>query len=103
MGWVVYFFGYTADEEQLWLISRLVDLGDPEPGTSYTFDMLVGNPGTFNNPAPSEELLEWGSLQVNFTDCNSGLFVLESTTQLKISEVTKLAGIDGTECLEATE
>lgn len=103
VGWVVYFFGYTADEEQLWLISELVDLDNPEPGVSYTINMLVGNPGTFDNPAPSQDLLEWGTLQVNFNDCNSGTFVLQSLTQLKISEVTKLAGIDGTQCQVAAE
>ena len=81
VGWVVYFFGYTADEEQLWLISELNDVGDPEPGASLTFNMKVGNPGTFNNPAPSEELLDWGSLQINFADCGSGLFVLESAKE----------------------
>ena len=103
VGWVVYFFGYTADEEQLWLISELTDVGDPEPGVSYDFNMLVGNPGTFNNPAPSTDLLPWGSLQINFDDCGSGTFVLESATQLKISEATKLAGIDGTQCTSSAD
>ena len=103
VGWVVYFFGYTADEEQLWLISELSDVGDPEPGVSYEFNMLVGNPGTFNNPSPSTNLLPWGSLQINFDDCGSGTFVLESATQLKISAATKLAGIDGTQCQTAVE
>lgn len=98
VGWVVYFFGYTDDQEQLWLISELIDVGDPELDKSYEFNMKVGNPGTFNDPTPSDELVDWGSLQINFSDCSTGFFVLESPTQLKISNVVKLAGIDGTQC-----
>lgn len=100
VGWVIYFFGYTPDEERLWLVSRVANIGDPVPGQSYPLEMLVGTPGTFGNPSPPADLEEWGTLQVNFDDCNSGFFVLESAkfSLLKISNVTKLVGIDGAEC-----
>jgi hypothetical protein len=101
VGWVIYFFGYTPDEEQLWLVSRVADIGDPELDKSYSLQMLVGTPGTFNNPSPPEQLVDWGTLEINFTDCNNGLFVLESPTLslLKISSVSKIVGVDGAGCV----
>ncbi len=101
-GWVVYFFGYTPDEEQLWLISETKDIGDPIPGQSYSLQMKVGTPGTFNNPSPPAQLVDWGSLQVNFDDCNNGFFALESPSfnLFKLSDSVKLVGIDGAECVD---
>jgi hypothetical protein len=98
VGWVIYFFGYTPGGEQLWLISDLVDVGEPEPGRSYSFVMSVGQGGTFEMPAPPDTLQEWGTLQVNFTDCGSGTFVLEAPGLLKISEVVKIIDVEGTQC-----
>jgi hypothetical protein len=103
VGWIVYFFGYTPDEEQLWLISaEPIDVGEVIPGQIITTQMKVGTPGTFNNPSPSTELADWGSLQMNFDDCNKGIFVLESLnlSLLKISNVGKLVGVDGTACVD---
>ena len=103
VGWIVYFFGYTPDEEQLWLISaEPIDVGEVIPGQIITTQMKVGTPGTFNNPSPSTELADWGSLQMNFDDCNKGIFVLESSSLslLKISNVGKLVGVDGTACVD---
>lgn len=101
-GWVVYFFGYTADEEQLWLISETMDIGDPVPGQSYSLQMKVGLPGTFNSPTPPDQLIDWGGLQMNFDDCNKGFFVLESPSfnLLKLSNAVKLVGVDGSQCVD---
>ena len=99
-GWVVYFFGYTPDQEQLWLISETKDIGDPVPGQSYSLQMKVGTPGTFNDPTPPDQLVDWGSLQMNFDDCNKGFFVLESTTLLKLSDGVKIVGVDDSLCVD---
>lgn len=99
VGWVIWYFGYTPEGEQLWLISDLLELGEPEFGTTYTFTMNVGEGGTFDMPAPPSTLLDWGTLQVQFADCGSGTFVLESPDLLKTSEVVKLVGVDGTQCV----
>jgi len=102
VGWIIYFFGYTPDGENLWLVSDVNDIGDPVPGQSYNLQMLVGTPGTFNNPSPPAQLVQWGTLQIIFTNCTEGLMVLESTslTLLKISNVVKLVGIDGSQCVD---
>ena len=102
-GWIVYFFGYTQDAEQLWLISaEPTDVGEVIPGQSISIPMKVGTPGTFNNPSPPGDLEDWGSLQMNFDDCNGGVFVLESSrfNLLKISNIAQIVGVDGTECVD---
>ena len=99
VGWVIWYFGYTPEGEQLWLISDLLELGEPELDRAYTFTMNVGEGGTFDMPAPPSTLLDWGTLEVLFTDYGNGTFVLESSNLLKISEVVKLVGVDGTQCV----
>lgn len=98
-GWIVYYYGYTPDQERLWLVSDVTDIGEPVISQSYPLQMKQGIPGTFASPSPSEELVHWGSLNVNFDSCNAGTFVLESATQLKIAEVIKIIGVDGVECV----
>ena len=103
-GWVVFFFGYTADEEQLWLVSETTDIGDPELNTTYELQMKVGTPGTFNSPSPPDQLVDWGVLSLNFEDCNRGIFSLLSPSSsfglFKISNAVKLAGVDGAQCVD---
>ena len=101
-GWVVYFFGYTADQEQLWLISETLDIGDPEPNKTYELKVKVGTPGTFNSPSPPDQLVDWGLLEMNFEDCNRAIFSLQSASfnLFKLSNGVKLVGIDGAQCVD---
>lgn len=101
-GWIIYYYGYSPDVQRYWLASEVIDIGDPVLDQSYVMKMMVGEPGSFNNPTPSDQLTEWGTLTVNFESCSKGLFVLESPDLqlLKISEVIKIVGIDGTECVD---
>lgn len=71
-GWVIYFFGYTKDNQRLRLISELVDVGDLVYGQAYIFNMLVGIPGSFGMPTPSDQLEVWGTLQMVLNTCTSG-------------------------------
>ena len=98
-GWIVYFYGYSSDGERLWLVSDPTDIGEPVLDKSYTLQMKEGIPGSFNSPTPSEQLVDWGTLGVNFQDCNKALFVLESSSLLKISESIKIIGVNGAECV----
>ena len=98
VGWLIYYFGYSADNMRLWLISNIVDIEDLQFGQAYEFTMLVGEPGSFGVPSPSEELEEWGTLDVELDDCENGLFTLDGVDGLKVSEVQKVVGVEGTSC-----
>jgi hypothetical protein len=97
-GWLIYYFGYSTDEDRLWLVSNLVVIGDLEFGKEYEFSMLVGTPGSFAEPTPSSELRPWGILGISITDCVSGVFILDGIDGIKKSNVTKLIGVEGTSC-----
>lgn len=97
-GWLIYFFGYSATGEHLWITSDLVDLDQVVFGQPVEFPMLVGVPGTFGNPTPSTELEPYGTLSVIFDSCTSGEFTLNGLDGEKVSNVVKLVGVEGTQC-----
>jgi len=98
VGWLIYYFGYSADGNRLWLISNLIDIENLVFGQAYEFTMLVGIPGSFDMPTPSANLETWGTLQVLLTDCVSGIFILNGVDGMKTHDVSKLIGIEGTSC-----
>jgi hypothetical protein len=102
VGWIIYYFGYSPDGNHYWLVSEVSEIGDPVLDQSYYMKMMVGTPGSFNSPTPSDQLVEWGQLAVNFESCSKGVFVLESTSLqlLKISSVIKIIGVDGAGCVD---
>ncbi len=95
-GWLIYYFGYSADSNFLWLISDLVKLDQLIPGVPFELSMFIGKPGTFD--APTNELTPYGSLSVMFDTCTSGQFILDGLDGKKTSNVVKLVGVDGTSC-----
>lgn len=97
-GWLIYFFGYSADGDRLWLVSNLLDIENLVLGQAYEFTMLVGTPGSFDRPTPSADLETWGTLQVTLAGCVSGVFVLNGVDGMKTSNVTQLIGIEGSSC-----
>jgi len=97
-GWLIYYFGYSADGNFLWLTSNLVKLDLLVWGEPFELNMLVGNPGTFEVPTPSDELTPYGSLSVTFDTCTTGQFILDGLDGLKTSNVIKIVGVDGTRC-----
>jgi len=99
VGWLIYFFGYTEDGERLWVTSELVQLDQLLFGEPFDFPMLVGVPGTFDDPTPSSGLIEYGTLTVIFNSCTTGLFTLDGPDGIKASQVVKLVGVEGTTCL----
>jgi len=97
-GWLIYFFGYSADGNFRWLISNLVTLDLLIAGEPFELDMSVGKPGTFEAPTPGNELLPYGTLSVRFDTCTTGQFILDGLDGLKTSNVIKAIGVDGTSC-----
>jgi hypothetical protein len=97
-GWLIYYFGYGIDGGFLWLVSDLVTLDQLIFGTPFELEMFIGKPGTFYNPAPSSDLMSYGKLSVDFDTCTTGQFILNGLNGEKISNVSKLIGIDNTDC-----
>ena len=97
-GWLIYYFGYSAEGEFLWLISNLVKLDELILGEPFELSMLIGTPGTFDEPTPSSELTPYGTLSVRFDTCTSGQFILDGLDGKKTSNVIKIVGVDGTNC-----
>ncbi len=99
-GWLIYFFGYSADGQRLWLVSNIVPIDQVEFGMAYEFSMLVGTPGSFEQPTPSSQLIAWGTLQVILNGCFTGVFTLDGTDGMKVSNAQKIVGVDTTSCSE---
>jgi hypothetical protein len=97
-GWLIYFFGYSADGKFMWLISNLVKLDELILGEPFLLPMLIGKPGTFEMPTPSDELTPYGILSVTLDSCTTGQFVLDGLDGKKTSNVIKLVDVDGTDC-----
>lgn len=97
-GWLLYYFGYSTAGELLWLASDLVTLDQLVFGQPFEFPMLIGVPGTFNNPSPAAELQPYGTLSVIFDSCTAGEFTLTGPDGTKISSVVKLVGVEDTQC-----
>jgi hypothetical protein len=97
-GWLIYYFGYSAEGEFLWLISNPVKLDKLILGDPFELAMLIGKPGTFDEPTPSSELTPYGILSVRFDTCTSGQFILDGLDGKKTSNGIKIVGVDGTNC-----
>lgn len=98
IGWLIYFFGYSADGNRLWLVSNLIPIDEVVLGQEYEFSMLVGTPGSFTMPTPSDQLIAWGILKIVLNDCVSGVFTLDGADGLKVANVIKVSGVNGTSC-----
>ncbi|MFC1689184.1 DNRLRE domain-containing protein [Pseudomonadota bacterium] len=97
-GWLFYYFGYSSEGTFLWLVSEVFVLEDLVYGVPFELDMWVGVPGTFTEP--STELQRYGTLSVRFDSCETGQFILTGLEPDKTSNVIKLAGVDGTTCVD---
>jgi len=97
-GTVVFFYGYTADGYQLWLVSESFT-DELAFGETLEITMYEGNGGTWEEPAPSAVALTiWGSLKITFDSCNAGRFDLDGVDGVKTTSQVKLAGIMDAGC-----
>ncbi len=97
-GTVLFFYGYTASGQRLWLISETLTDG-------FAFEqvldlqMFEGQGGTFDQPAASSDALsEWGRLKGLFDACGTGRFALHGKDGVKTTYQIKLAGITNADC-----
>lgn len=94
---VVYFYGYRDDGEPLWLIgvsSEPIIAGKP---ANITMNVTSG--GRFGGfTAADVTATEWGTLQINFTDCENASATLSGLDGEQDFDLVLLAGIDGLGC-----
>lgn len=97
-GTIIYFYGSDQHGNRLWLISDLIQ-GAFGPGTVTEVAMYESTGGTFGSPVPSARGLSvWGTLIIEFTDCNNAIATLSGVDGDKVSQLIKLAGVAGTSC-----
>ena len=97
-GTVLFFYGYTAEGQRLWLISETFSA---DFGFEQVLDLTMyeGEGGTFGQPAPSAEALsEWGRLKALFDACGSSRLALHGEDGVKATYQVKLAGITDADC-----
>ena len=97
-GWLIYYFGYSSGQNFMWLVSDLVRLDQLVLGEPFEMNLLIGTPGTFEQPTPSTELKPYGTLSVQFDSCTTGVFIIDGADGRKTSNVVKIVGVDGTIC-----
>jgi murein DD-endopeptidase MepM/ murein hydrolase activator NlpD len=102
-GTIVYFYGSDSRGNRVWLISGLIP-GEIETGTAIEVQMFESSGGVFPSPVQSSRgLSAWGTLIVVFSDCNNGQTTLNGVDGVKVSQVTKLAGVAGASCVAGDE
>ncbi len=106
-GFLLYYYGYKANTngEALWLISSL----GPKTinkGEMFTLDMFsgfVGNGGSLTTKpnTVNSGTIVWGSAEVVFDTCNSGVIKLTNNNGINVTHnISLIAGIDEVECRE---
>lgn len=96
-GAVVMYYGFDTSGDRLWLIGGPFD-GRLEVGSRVTGDLLKATSGTFGEPAPSNQLVKWGTIAIEPLSCNEMNFTLDIRDGHKFSETVRLAGVIGLEC-----
>lgn len=97
VGTIVYYYGFSASGERLWLVSNVIT--DPLGTTPVSVTLFEAQGGTFASPAPSaESLSEWGTLTLSFSDCDHARFEISGSDGEKTSNTVRLAGISGQVC-----
>lgn len=94
-GLLVYFYGYTADGEQLWVLSDVQPFSLNEP---LRLELLGARDGQFDAPVPPAELTTWGHLDITFESCTQAtarLEGLDGTDDQSLIMFAPIAGLPG--------
>jgi len=93
----IFFFGYAANGERLWLLAGPIQ-SQPVIGEPLTLTVLEGEGGVGDFNVPTENLFEWGTLEVTFESCTTGSYSISGTDGSKSADVTLLARLVGIDC-----
>ena len=93
---VVSFYGYKDNSERLWLIGAYS--GQVQMGESLVIDMVFTAGGSFGG-FNTEDITEhtWGTLSIEFENCNNATATLDGIDGRQTMNITKLAGLQGSE------
>ncbi|MEE4172742.1 MAG: hypothetical protein V2I57_00640 [Xanthomonadales bacterium] len=93
----LYFFGYTDDGEQQWLVAFSDDA--PRWGEPVEFDVFSTSGGSFNDFDPSKvETVPWGSITLRLISCEVGELLMQGPSGTKWMTLTRLADTVGSPC-----
>lgn len=96
-GAVIYYYGFDAHGNRLWMIGG--PLGSPlEIGQEVTGDLLKATSGTFAAPAPSNQLVKWGTVKVKLVSCTEMDYTLDTNEGHKFSDTVRLVNVTGLAC-----
>lgn len=97
----IQFYGYSKDGERLWLISETV-ANNWKPGKLVTiklFEGFKGNGATFNKkPNKGSGVKPWGTLELVFNNCNSGVASLKGTDGKQTFQLSRLSQLQYSKC-----
>ncbi len=94
--------GYTAEGQPLWLVSNVIDETwlQSEPKTFVMYEASPDANTNFNTPplvVPG--VAEWGSLELQFDSCTTGVATLTGVDGTQLYNLTKLANPINVNCL----
>lgn len=93
---VVSFYGYNNDRERIWLIGHYT--GQIPWGEPLEMNLIVASGGNFGTFVPEDiTKTQWGTLTINFADCNTAIAVLDGLDGQQTMNMVKLAGLQGSE------
>lgn len=96
-GAILYFYGFKAGGDRLWLISDLL-ASELQVGQAAQVAVFEAVQGDFDNPAPSSQLVQWGTATITLVDCTHITIVLNGNDGTKTSSTVRLAGVIGLAC-----
>ena len=99
-GTIVYFYGSDSRGNRIWLISDPIP-GEIKAGIPMEALMFESTGGVFSSPVKSSRgLSAWGTLTLEFSGCKNGKSTLNGADGVKVSLITKLAGVSGASCVD---
>ena len=93
--WYVYYYGWRSDGQRLWLAGDVMN-DHILYERSYTFNLSIGEQGTFQNPDPT--LKHWGEMTIIFHTCGTGQVRLQGDDGTKTANISKVNGIGVLDC-----
>jgi hypothetical protein len=96
-GVILYYYGFASNGRRLWLISDLIT-AELQVGVAVEIEVYEATQGTFDNPAPSSQLVQWGTATITLHDCGGVTIVLEGDDGNKTSSTLRLASVIGLNC-----
>ncbi len=93
-----FYFGNDAQGRRLWTLSEL-HLDELSWGASITLQLSQSASGNFAQPAPPALSENWGTLSLQFNDCNNATGILNGVDGSKTLALIPLTTVRGQACI----